>query len=103
MLELRQGEFRMHHFLDGYYVNSLGPHVLYQLAASAVLAEAPDVLEEGPHHESIERLLDPKTRDALWARRAAVRERVRPRISTRSAAARGWMLGVAPAGAPEED
>ena len=65
MLEPRQGELRMHHFLYGHNVNSFGTHVLYQLAASAILAETADVPEEGPHHAFIGGLLDPKTRDAL--------------------------------------
>ena len=103
MFELREGEFRTHSFLDGYDVNMLGSHVLDQLAASAVLAETADVPEEGPHHASIGGLLDPKTREALWARRAAVRERVRPRISTGAAVMRGGGFGAVPEGTPEEE
>ena len=100
MLKFRQGEFRTHRFLNGYNVNSLGSHVLNELAAATILAETADVPEEGSHHASIGGLLDPKTREALWAWRAAVWERLRPRISAGAADARGGPLGVVPSGAP---
>ena len=85
-VEFREREFHAHGFLDGDNVNVFITHVLDELAAAAIMAETADVPEEGTHHATIEGLLDPRTRDALWARRAAVRERVRPRSS---AAVRG--------------
>ena len=100
MLKFRQGELTMHHFLNGHYVNTLGSHVLNELAAPTILAETADVPEEGPRHASIGGLLDPKTREALWAWRAAVWERLRPRISAEAAGARGGALGVVLSGAP---
>ena len=80
-VEFWEGEFRAHGFLNADNVNVFISHVLNELAVAAIMAEAADVPEEGTHYTSIEGLLNPRTRDALWARRAAVRERVRPRSS----------------------
>ena len=57
------------------------------------MAETADVPEEGTHHATIEGLLDPRMVEALWALRAAVRERVRPQISS-TGVPEGWGAGV---------
>ena len=66
-LELQQGELCAHGFLDGYDVNVFVTHVLNELMVAALLAEAADVPNKGPHQGSIGGLLDPKTREALSA------------------------------------
>ena len=48
-VELREGEFRAHGFLDGDNVNVFITHVLDELAATAIMAEAADVPKKGPH------------------------------------------------------
>ena len=48
-VELRKREFHAHGFLDGNNVNVFIPHVLYELAATTIMAEAADVPEEGTH------------------------------------------------------
>ena len=80
-VKLRERKFGTHGFLDGDNVNVFITHVLDELTATTIMAEAADVPEEGPHYGAIGGLLDPRTREALCARRAVVRERVRPRIS----------------------
>ena len=49
MVKLREREFKTHGFLDGNNVNVFLTHVLYELAASAIMAETADVPEEGAH------------------------------------------------------
>ena len=49
MLKLMKGELGPKGFLDGYNVNMLIPDVLDELAATAVMAEAAEVPEKGPH------------------------------------------------------
>ena len=48
-VEFVEGELSAHGFLDGNDVNMFIMHVLDELAASAVMAEAADVPEKGPH------------------------------------------------------
>ena len=46
---LGEGEFRAHGFLDGDNVNVFITHVLDELTATTIMAEAADVPEEGTH------------------------------------------------------
>ena len=47
--KLLKGELRMQGFLNGHDVNVFVPDVLNELAATAVMAEAAEVPEKGPH------------------------------------------------------
>lgn len=47
--ELVEGELSAHGFLDGNDVNVFISHVLDELAATTIMAEAADVPEKGPH------------------------------------------------------
>ena len=51
-LELLEGELSAHGFLDGNDVDVFVSHVFDELAAAAIMAEAADVLEKGPHLNS---------------------------------------------------
>ena len=48
-LKLLKGELGAQGFLDGDDVNAFVTNVLYELAATAIMAEAAEVPEEGPH------------------------------------------------------